>query len=57
MKTCTIAIDPHKLKVFERMLTEAGYSYTKHLGSSLHVLKVEVEDVKYMADRALLMLS
>ena len=57
MKTCTIAIDPHKLKVFERMLTEAGYSYTKHLGSSLHVLKVEVEDVKYMADRALLILS
>ena len=46
MKTVAIAIDPHKLRIFEEMLTEAGYSYPKHLGHNIHVLKVEVEEAK-----------
>jgi hypothetical protein len=42
MKTAAIIIDAWKLSVFDKHLTEAGYSYTKHEGVAADTLTLRV---------------
>lgn len=46
--TAGIAIDDRKLPIFERRLSEAGYTYTTSAGLTKNtlLLKVETSDIK-----------
>jgi len=49
MSTCGIAIDAWKLPIFKRVLTNAGYTFTKNPGLTADTLLLKVKTDNILA--------